>query len=100
MSKAGGKSKAGKTTPISAVTGNPLFEQAVAALALDDSTTRWFLASTLKTLGSTPETLTLDDLGNLLPEIDRRLRKLLPDAQSDAAMKRLYRVLFDQPESA
>jgi hypothetical protein len=98
MSKSGGKDKA--TVPISAVKGNPLFEKAVEAIALDDNTTRWLCVSVLKTLGTTPDKLTLDDLGNLLPEIDRRLRKLLPDAQSDAAMKRLYRVLFEQAEPA
>ena len=83
------------TVPINTVYGNALFERAIAALGLDEATTRWMLVSVLNTLGATPEALTPDELGNLLPEIDRRLRKLVPDAQADAAVKRLYNVLFE-----
>ncbi|SRR5277367_1592747 len=98
MSDADGKHKA--TVPIGAAKGNPLFERTVKAIALDDNTTRWFLVSVMKTLAATPDKLTSDDLGHLLPEIDRRLRKLVTDAQADAVMKRLYRVLFEQAEQA
>jgi len=83
------------TVPIDLVHGNALFENAVAAIGLDETTTRSLFASVLKTIGTKPLHLTPDELGNLLPEIDRRLRKLLPDAQADVAMKRLYAVLFD-----
>jgi hypothetical protein len=89
-----------ETVPTGSVKGNALFEMAVTAVGLDDDTTRWMLVSTLKTLAVTPEKLTPDDLGNLLPEIDRRLRKLTRDDQADAAMKRLYRLLFEQAEPA
>jgi hypothetical protein len=98
MSEADGKDLA--TVPTTSVTGNPLFEKAVTAVGLDDNTTRWLFVSVLKTLAVTPEKLTPDDLGNLLPEIDRRLRKLVQDDQTDAAMKRLYRLLFAQVDSA
>lgn len=92
--------KKGPTVPIGAIDGNPLFERAVAAVGLDDTTTRWLLVSVLNTIGATPARLTPDELGNLLPEIDRRLRKLVPDPQADAVMKRVYRVLFTEAESA
>src|ERR1700761_5089393 len=98
MSDADGKHKA--TVPIGAAMGNALFERAVTAIALDDNTSRWVLVSVMKTLAATPEKLTSDDLGHLLREIDRRVRKLVTDAQADAAMKRLYRVLFEQAEEA
>ncbi len=88
------------TVPLDAVKGNALFEKAVAAIGLDDATTRWLCVSVLNTIGTKPQELTPDELGNLLPEVDRRLRKLLPDAQADVAMKRLYRVLFEQASSA
>jgi hypothetical protein len=97
MSK-GGDRKDMATVPTSAVQGNPLFERAVVAVGLDDNTTRWLLVSVLKTLAVAPEKLSPDDLGNLLPEIDRRLRKLTKDDQADAAMKRLYRLLFEQAD--
>jgi hypothetical protein len=103
MSDANGKDADGKkmtTALLGAVAGNPLFEKAVAAVGLDDTTTRWLLVSVLNTIGAAPTQLTPDELGNLLPEVDRRLRKLVPDAQADAAVKRLYRLLFTQAESA
>jgi hypothetical protein len=83
------------TVPIGAVKGNELFDKAVAAIGLDDVTTRWLFVSALNTIGASPAKLTPEELGNLLPEIDRRLRKLVPDPQADKALKRLYRVLFD-----
>jgi hypothetical protein len=94
------KGKPMPTVPVDAVKGNALFEKAVAAIGLDDTTTRWMCVSVLKTIGTRPEDLTPEELGNLLPEVDRRLRKLVQEAQADAAMKRLYRVLFEQADSA
>jgi hypothetical protein len=92
--------KANPTVPLAAANGNALFEKAVAAIGLDEATTRWLSVGALNTIGATPAKLTPEELGNLLPEFDRRLRKLLPDAQADTAIKRLYRVLFEQAESA
>jgi hypothetical protein len=94
MSDAEGKGV--RTVPIDAVKGNAIFEKAVAAIGLEETTTRWLCVSVLNTIGTTPQKLTPDELGNLLPEVDRRLRKLVQEAQADAAMKRLYRVLFEQ----
>jgi hypothetical protein len=99
--KAANKSKGSMATvPIGAAEGNSLFEKAVSAIGLDDNTTRWLFVSVLNTIGSTPAKLTPEELGNLLPEVDRRLRKLVQDPQADEAMRRLYRVLFDQAERA
>ncbi len=89
----------GKNHPTVAITtarGNKLFEKAVAAAELDDAAMRMLMVSALNTIGATPKELTPDELGNLLPEIDRRLRKLVQQTQADQAMARLYRVLFDQ----
>jgi hypothetical protein len=88
------------TVPTSSTTGNLLFERAVAAIGLDTNTTRWLFVSVLNTIGAHAEKLTPDELGLLLPEIDRRLRKLVPDDQADGAMKRLYRLMFEQASSA
>ena len=87
------------TRTLDAIKGNALFEKAVSAIALDDATTRWTLVSVLNTIGTRPENLQPEELGNLLPEVDRRLRKLVPDVQADSAMKRLYRVLFEQADA-
>ena len=85
------------TLAIGVLEGNKLFEKAVAAINLDAGKT--LLQSVVKTLGIAPAALTPDDLGHLLPEIDRRLRQLVPDAQADAALKRLYRVLFEEADA-
>src|SRR2546423_10886937 len=98
MSNADGKGM--PTVPIGAIDGNALFDKAVTAIGLDEATTRWLIVSVLNTIGSTPARLTPEELGNLLPEFDRRLRKLLPDGKAEDAVKRLYRVLFDQAEPA
>lgn len=82
--------------PLSAAKGNALFDEAVGAVGLDDGAARWMLVSVLNAIGTTPAKLTADELGNVLPEIDRRIRQLVQPEQADQAMARLYRVLFDQ----
>jgi hypothetical protein len=96
----GDAGKERETQAIGVQKGNPLFEKAVAAIGFDDGTTRLLLVSVLRTLGAEPASLTGDDLGHVLPEIDRRLRQLVPEAQADAALKRIYRVLFDEADGA
>ena len=88
------------TLPLDAVNGNALFEKAVRSIALDDATTRWLFVSVLNTIGATAAKLTAEELGNLLPELDRRLRKLVPETAAQAAVQRLRGVLFDQAASA
>jgi hypothetical protein len=90
------KTKGKATVPVDTAEGNELFERAVAAIALDDTTTRWLCVSALRVLGHAPDTLTAEELGDVLPEIDRRLRQLVPPKQADDAMARLFRVLLDQ----
>ena len=68
-----------ETVPISGVNGNALFEKAVAAVGLDETAMRWLFVSVLNTIGTTPAHLTPEELGNLLPEVDRRLRKLVQE---------------------
>ncbi len=88
------------TSTFSILVGNPLFEAAVEAIGFDAVVTRLMLSSVLKTLGLAPDELTPDDLGILLPEIDRRLRQLAPDENVEAASKRLQHVLLSWDERA
>jgi hypothetical protein len=88
------------TVPLSTLPGNDLFEAAVSAVALDESTVRWMLTSVLRTIGATPENLTPEELGNTLPEVDRRLRQLVQPEQADKAMARLYSALMGWSGSA
>jgi hypothetical protein len=96
--KGNSKSKSNATIPITAETGNELFERAVEAIGLDRGTTRWLFVSVLNAIGTTPATLTPDELGNVLPTVDQRIRQLIQAKEADAAMARLFRVLFDQAE--
>jgi hypothetical protein len=81
--------------------GNALFEAAVRAIGFDRDVVRLTLTSILNTIGAYADAMTPDELGIVLPEIDRRMRKLAPDDIVDAAMKRLQHVLLgweEQPE--
>ncbi len=80
--------------------GNALFERVVVAIGLDERTTRWLVTSVLNTIGATPTALTAEELGNLLPEFDRRLRKLVRGAQADAALKRLFHLVVGEAGQA
>jgi len=84
------------TVPVGAAVGNELFEKAVEAIGLDRGTMRWLFVSVLHAVGSSPEKLTPEDLGDVLPEIDRRIRQLVQSKQADDAMARLFRLMFDQ----
>ncbi len=88
------------TVPLCTIDGNQLFEKAVTSIGVDESTARWLFVSVLNTIGMRPSELTPDELGNVLPEVDRRLRQLVQEAQADAAMKRLFHLLLEQSEPA
>jgi hypothetical protein len=96
----GAASKNVATVPICYVKGNTFFEKAVAAIGLDQAMVRPLLASVLNMIGATPSSLTPEDLGILLPELDRRLRKLVQSTQADVAMKRIFRILVEPAELA
>jgi hypothetical protein len=74
--------------------GNELFERSIAAVGLEETTSRWLMASVLKSIAVSPLELTPEDLGILLPEADRRLRQLVQPEQADQAMSRLYKMLM------
>jgi hypothetical protein len=95
MSDSGKGRKHEHTVPMGIAEGNRLFERAVAAIGMDDGTVRWLLVSALKTVGASPKALTPDELGTMLPEVDRRLRQLVQPEQADKAMARLYQTLMD-----
>jgi hypothetical protein len=71
------------------IVGNDLFQAAVKALGLDAGPTSLIMQTTLTAGGTSPMNATLDDIGMLLPEIERRVRLLAPPDVATAAMKRL-----------
>ena len=94
MSDSARKPPPNQTVQVNSSKGNALFERAVLALGHDAAAMRWMLVSAVNTIGVTPEAMTPDELGNLLPEIDRRLRQLILGEQADEAMGRLYSCLM------
>ena len=78
------------------IVGNALFTATVKALGLDIAAIGLVLQTTLAAAGATAMTVTLDDIGMLLPEIERRVRLLAPPDVATSAMKRLRTFLLDQ----
>ena len=76
------------------VTGNTLFDRAVFAIGLDGALTRQLLASAISSVGSSPKEVTPDELGALLPEIESRLRLLVPGEQAQKSTARLRDMLL------
>jgi hypothetical protein len=75
-------------------TGNALFDLTARAMGTDAVISRRVLAEALGTIGSFPNTATLDELGALLPEVERRLRLIMPPEMADRALGRLRRALI------
>jgi hypothetical protein len=83
------------TTPIAAfASGNPLFETAVRALRLNEAFTRRILGQVFASVGTPPDHASADELGLLLPEIERRMLLALPFETAAPAMARLRRMLL------
>jgi hypothetical protein len=76
------------------ITGNDVFDRAAYAIGLDATATRHLLRDTFKVIGVTPHDTTIDQLGGLLPELERRLRLLVPPDVADGAMQRLRSMIL------
>ena len=87
------------TTPIAVLAaGNRLFEKAVAALGLAEEFCRLVLSEAFFSVGSAPSAATADELGVLLPEIERRLRLALPYEDAADVLARLRHLLLNWEE--
>jgi hypothetical protein len=75
--------------------GNTLFGKAVTALGPVNTL---ILRDTLKAMGSGPDRVTVDELGMALPEIERRVRMVMPPDPAGEAMARLRHVLLGWEE--
>jgi hypothetical protein len=73
--------------------GNSLFNRAVFAIGFDGSLTRNELAALLGAKGILPRDVTVEDLDRLLPEIEKRLRLLVPQAEAEKSLDRLRKML-------
>lgn len=83
------------TTPIAAfASGNGFFEGAVTALRLNDAFARRFLAQIFASVGSSPDQASADELGLLLPEVERRLLLALPYETAAPALARLRHMIL------
>ncbi len=88
------------TTPIAAFAGgNRLFETAVASLGMHDTFSRRILGEVFASIGSSPDGATADELGLLLPEIERRMLLALPFETAAPALARLRRMILSWEEA-
>ena len=77
------------------IAGNDLFDRAVEG---SDPTLATVLAETLAVVGASPEELTPDQLGQVLPEVERRLRLVMHQEQARTVIMRLRRVVLGWEE--
>ncbi len=84
----------GSTRSFAIMPGNALFEAAVCATGLDDAVARRVMTSVVNTIGTYPDELDPDELGLLLPEIERRLGPLAPAERVSGAMQALQHLLL------
>lgn len=74
--------------------GNELFHRAIFAIGMNGIAASTMLAETLETVGSSPSSVTIDELGALMGEIERRLRLLLPPEQAGRAIAGLRNMVM------
>ena len=74
--------------------GNALFDLIARSMSMDAVMARRVLAESLATIGSSPKHATLEELGALLPEVDRRLRLIMPPEMAQRAFVRLRRAIL------
>jgi hypothetical protein len=75
--------------------GSMVYEQAVTMMGLEDMVARLLLSNTLGAVAIEKSELTIEDLGNLLPELETRFAKFLDQQETQAAMGRLRNLIFD-----
>jgi hypothetical protein len=82
------------TVTLSRVGGNLLFERAVGALGFDMTLMSRILGEVLLRSGTTPMRASPDDVGFVLPEIERRMLLLAPHERVAPGLARLRRLLM------
>jgi hypothetical protein len=83
-----------RTLEETVITGNDVFERVSTCIGMDAMASRKLVADVLKPIGSAPLRCTIEEVGALLPEIERRVRLLVRDEIADHAVRRLRRLLL------
>jgi hypothetical protein len=78
--------------------GSPVFEKAAFTIGLDDFVSRRLLWESAAAALTDPWKLTIDDLGLLLPEVERRLRLLVPGDEASEAFARVRSFVINWEE--
>jgi hypothetical protein len=73
------------------ISGNDLFDRAVEG---EDPTLASVLIDTLSLVGAKPESVTPNQLGEVLPEVERRLRLLMEEDHALNVIARLRQLLL------
>ncbi|MBT8493441.1 MAG: hypothetical protein KJO07_10325 [Deltaproteobacteria bacterium] len=75
-----------------------VYEQAVTMMGLEDAVARLLLSNTLEAFAMDKKELSIEELGNLLPELETRFGKFLSQEETQVAMGRLRNLIFDWAE--
>jgi hypothetical protein len=78
--------------------GSKVFERAAFTIGLDDLVSRRLLFEATSAAMMDPWHLTIDELGVLLPEVERRLRLLAPPDEASTAFARLRSFVINWEE--
>lgn len=82
------------TITLARVGGNLLFERAILALGFDSTLMSRVLGEVLLRSGTTPMRAGPEDIGFLLPEVERRMLLIAPHERVAPALARLRRLLI------
>lgn len=87
------------TLPVTSyIAGNGVFDRTVFAIGLDGTTSRHLVAEALKLVGGEPKQCTMEEIAGLLPELERRVRLLVPPHIADGAIARVRKMIIDWDE--
>jgi hypothetical protein len=75
------------------VFGNGLFDRAVLALGIDRSAASHLIVELAAAVGAEPKSITIGQFTRMLPELGRRLRLLVPEAQAERSLEKLRQLV-------
>jgi hypothetical protein len=94
--KMSGRRRDDDTIPFATgIAGNELYHRAMFAIGLSGAAVTTVLETTLRAIGSSPGTITIEELAAMLPEIERRLLMLVPVEDAKRSVARLRRLVFE-----
>jgi hypothetical protein len=83
-----------RTTEVLQEIGSLVYERAVSESGPSEALMRAVLKGALASVGMSPQTLTIEELAALLPQIEERMRKLFDPSTCSDTMRRLQSLIL------